>query len=215
VTKVSIVIPTWHRHELLLETIEHIYQQTHKNVEIIVVVDGQDKDLVQKLVNEYWIQYENNLDIEKYDVRLVELGKNWSSILPNSFGIAPLRVGYLMATGDYIMPWCDDERALVTDHIEKLASLLDKYSSADFVYPKVKIWRNGDPDGPETAIIGTPTPEYGQITHYMFRSDMLVKYGMPDWGTHPVDWSLAHKWMNNGAHWIHYDRCTFEHRLDQ
>jgi glycosyltransferase involved in cell wall biosynthesis len=213
--KVSIVIPTWQRLELLLETIAHIEQQTYKHVEIIVVVDGQDKNLAQELVNEYWVQYENNLDIEHYNIRLVELGRNWSSVLPNSFGIAPLLVGYLMSTGDYIMPWCDDERALVLNHIEKLAYLLDEYSTVDFVYPKVKIWRNGDPDGSETDIIGTPTPAYGQITHYMFRATNLIKFGMPDWGTHPVDWSLIHKWINNGARWVYLDECTFEHRLDQ
>ena len=135
-------------------------------------------------------------------------------VLPSSFGIAPLTAGYLLARGEYVMPWCDDERALTPDHISRLVELLES-SGADFVYPKVRIWRNGDPDGPETAIIGTDPPAYCQITHYLFRADNLARFSMPRWGSHPVDWSMVSDWMAAGARWAMLDDCTFTHRLDQ
>lgn len=207
---VSIVIPTWQRHKLLEETIMHIQEQTYKDIEIIVVCDGVDKNIMQ-----YVPLY---FDPKKPRTRVVELGFNTSSMLHNSFGIAPLLVGYLMAQGKYIMPWCDDERALTPDHIKKLVNLIETPIQDDiypnFVYPKVKIWRNGNPDGQETTVIGTDPPKYTQITHYLFRQSNLWEHGLPDFGTHPVDWSLIHKWLNSGVYWAMLDECTFEHRLD-
>jgi hypothetical protein len=144
----------------------------------------------------------------------VELGRNWSGLMPDSFGIAPLLVGYLMARGEYVMNWSDDDRALSQSHISRLVDLLEA-SGADFVYPRVRIWRNGNPDGPETKTIGTDPPEHSQITHMLFRASCLHRFGMPRWGTHPVDWSLVDDWMKAGATWAMLDDCTFSHRLDQ
>lgn len=219
---VSIVIPTWQRHDLLMETLRHIDKQTYDNKEVIVVIDGPDKKLVEELQYNYVLKYENN-PLCNFELIVIELGRNWSGLDRSSFGIAPLLVGYLAASGKYIMPWCDDERALTNDHIMNLVEEIEKERInqygveyfADVVYPKVKIWRNGDPNGPETAIIGKTIPEHGQITHYLFRAENFVKFGYPDWGSHPVDWSLIKKWMRNGATTHFTGELTFEHRLDQ
>lgn len=219
---VSIIIPTWQRIDLLMETIEHILKQTYHSKEIIVVCDGQDKELWQRVEDKYHLRcsYCGETDAE---VQFISLGRNWSGLDRSSFGIAPLLVGYLCAPGSYIMPWCDDERALSDSHIEKLVyeielERLDDIGIeyyADFVYPMVKIWRNGNPNGPETAIIGTEPPVHGQITHYLFRPENFVKFGYPEFGTHPVDWALIDKWIQNGATYSMIDEVTFSHRLDQ
>lgn len=204
---VSVVTPTWQRPDLLAETIEHVREQDYPNVEHVVVSDGQDPGFF-------------GADIARYigphhpPMRFVDLGRNWSGLAPESFGIAPLMVGYLMARGEYVMPWCDDERALIPDHLSALVNLLEE-TGADVVYPRVRIWRSGNPDGPETAIIGTDPPHYGQITHYLFRASNLHRFGFPRWGTHPVDWSLISDWMSAGARWAMLDQVTFSHRLDQ
>jgi hypothetical protein len=49
----------------------------------------------------------------------------------------------------------------------------------------------------------------------LFRASCLHRFGMPRWGTHPVDWSLVDDWMQAGATWAMLDDCTFSHRLDQ
>jgi glycosyltransferase involved in cell wall biosynthesis len=205
-SNVSIVIPTWQRFELLVETLENIRQQSYDKIyEVMVVSDGYDDILDDAQIE------------DQFDIQLVLLGRNWSSKLPNSFGIAPLMVGYLMAGGDYIMPWCDDERALTVEHIEKMVSVLDEDENVKFVYPRVHIWRNGDPNGSETNIIGVCPPVENQITHYMFRASNLWEYGLPDWGTHPLDWSLVKKWMSafkGNDCCVMIDEVTFSHRLD-
>lgn len=205
---VSIVTPTWQRPELLAETICHVRDQDYRPIEHVIVSDGPGGRTVYETIL--------NALADRSDVRLrsVDLGRNWSGLMPESFGIAPLTVGYLMARGEYVMPWCDDERALAPDHITRLVDLLES-TGADFVYPKVKIWRVGDPDGPETAIIGTDPPAYCQITHMLARVSNFHRFGMPRWSSHPVDWSLIKDWMRMGATWAFLPECTFTHRLDQ
>ena len=206
---VSVVTPTWQRPELLAETIRHLREQDYQEiVEHIIVSDGPD-------VRAWNVVQEAKLRGPGYpQVFYRELGRNWSGIMPESFGIAPLTVGYLMAQGDLVMPWCDDERALSADHISRLVDLLAS-SGADFVYPKVRIWRNGNPAGPETRTIGTDPPRHSQITHYLAYVSNFWRFGMPRWGSHPVDWSLVSDWMERGATWAMLDDCTFSHRLDQ
>jgi glycosyltransferase involved in cell wall biosynthesis len=204
---VSIVIPTWNRTELLAETLWHIAEQSYHYKEVIVVSDGQDKrlyDIVDK--------YDNCTDFQ--EINLIELGRNWSGLDKSSFGIAPLLVGYLAARGEYVMPWCDDERAVVSDHIEKMVNEIEE-KDVDFVYPRVYIWRNGNRYGPESNVIGTVPPRHGEITHYLFRPENFIKFGFPDWKSHPVDWSLIEKWLKNGATYSMINEVTFEHRLDQ
>jgi glycosyltransferase involved in cell wall biosynthesis len=211
---VTIITPTWNRPDLLAETIEHVRLQDYPNLEHVIVSDGQD-DRLEDMMIEDTAEWYGHQDLRgEYPVRWHSLGRNWSGLMPASFGIAPLTVGYLMARGEYVLPWCDDERALRTDHISRLVDLLEA-ENVDFAYPKVKIWRAGDPDGPETAIIGTDPPEYGQITHFLARTSNFHRFGMPRWGTHPVDWSLISDWLAAGATWAFLPECTFDHRLDQ
>jgi GT2 family glycosyltransferase len=200
-----VVTPTWQRPELLAETIRHLREQDYPNIEHVIVSDGLDLNAEQMALDA--------MD-DGENVRLCSLGRNWSGLMPESFGVAPLLVGYLMARGEYVMNWSDDDRALTKSHIDNLVDLLES-SGADFVYPKVRIWRNGNPAGPETKTIGTDPPQHSQITHMLFRASCLHRFGMPRWGTHPVDWSLVDDWMQAGATWAMLDDCTFSHRLDQ
>lgn len=206
---VSVITPTWRRPELLAETVAHVREQDYRPLEHVIVGDGQDRATARVAIAA--LDCAESADIL---VRFTQLGRNWSGLMPESFGIAPLLTGYLMASGEYLMPWCDDERALTPDHISRLVDLLES-SGADFAYPRVRIWRVGNPDGPETAIIGTDPPRHGQITHMLFKASCLWRFGMPRWGTHPVDWSLVSDWMAAGARWAMLDDVTFSHRLDQ
>jgi cellulose synthase/poly-beta-1,6-N-acetylglucosamine synthase-like glycosyltransferase len=205
---VSVVTPTWQRPELLAETIRHLREQDYPNIEHVVISDGEDGRL-------HWSEVGPPRGVGRPNIlmRHVSLGRNWSGLMPSSFGIAPLLVGYLMARGEYVMNWSDDDRALTQSHISRLVDLLES-SGADFAYPKVRIWRNGNPAGPETKTIGTDPPMHSQITHMLFRASCLHRFGMPRWSSHPVDWSLVSDWMNAGATWAMLDDCTFSHRLD-
>ena len=149
---VSVVTATWNRHDMLLEAIENVRQQTYRPLEHVIVADGPDEELE----NIVWDTVGGS------DVRLtfVELGFHSSTVLTNSISAAPFMVAQLLARGEYQMWMADDERCLVPDHIERLVGLLEQYD-ADFAYPRVQMtW----PDSEQVMVIGGNPPRRGQFT---------------------------------------------------
>lgn len=201
---VSIITPTWQRHDLLVETIQNVREQTYPNLEHVIVSDGPDERL-RDLVAYISMQ-------RAVPIRFEALGRNWSTFLPRSFGVAPLTVGALLARGEYHLWLCDDER-MKPDHVEHLVDLIER-TGADFVYPHVLMWRMGNPG--IAWVIGTDPPEHGQFTHCLYRASALQKamycFGMPEGVEN--DWDLARRWMEAGATWAMSDRCTISHRAD-
>ena len=201
---VSVITPTWQRHDLLRETVENVRGQTYPNLEHIVISDGPDDEL-NAIVHRSMFDAAPTVPIN-----FVELGRNWSGDLRN-FGVAPLTVGMLLARGDYQMWLCDDER-MTPEHIERLVDLLEA-TGVDFAYSKVRMHWKGQP--PEQGWdIGNGTPSWGQITNFLYRTSLLSR-GMPDWGGHPIDWTLVHSWMAADATWVFSDRVTITHRADR
>jgi GT2 family glycosyltransferase len=216
---VSIITPTWQRHALLRETIDDVRRQTYRPLEHVVVSDGTDETLRHALLGANgppppklrpgemmyrWQPWPHP------PVRFVELGRNWSTFLPRSFGIAPLSVGALLARGEYQMWLCDDER-MQPDHVEHLVELIER-TGADFVYPQVLMWKPSHPGVAWT--IGADPPKHGQITNFLYRASALRKamyrFDIPVEG----DWDLVSRWMEAGASWAMSDRCTISHRAD-
>ena len=105
-TSVSAIIPTYNREEFLQGAIETVFQQTHANVEIVVVDDGSDGDYADQICADY------------PDVKLFSHTQNQGLSAARNTGIEH-------STGEYIAFLDDDDRW----HKEKLdlqAELLDK-----------------------------------------------------------------------------------------
>jgi len=200
---VSVITPTWQRASLLAETVEHVREQTYRPLEHIVVSDGPDQAVRAIVAAER--------GYPGVSVRPIELGRNWSSVLPNGFGVAPLTVGMLLARGEYQMWLCDDER-MASDHIASLVDSLES-SGAGFAYSRVRMHWVGQPleQGWE---IGTDPPRWGQITNFLYRTELLAS-AMPAWDGHPVDWTLPQSWIAGGASWAFTGRTTLSHRADR
>ena len=90
--KVSVIIPTYNRFKYLMNTIDSVRNQTHKNIEIIVV---NDRSTQQEYYNYDW-----------KDIKIIHLEVNSKT----KYGIAcPQRnFGVKVATGSYIA-FCDDD----------------------------------------------------------------------------------------------------------
>lgn len=204
---VSVVTPTWQRHELLLETMANVRAQTYRPLEHVIVSDGRHPGLEWLVKND--AAYRGPED--HVPVRYVELGRNWSSFLPDSFCAAPNVVGMLASRGEYQTFLADDER-MELDHIESLVDALEA-EGADFAYGRVRMWWNGT--SPEQGWeIGTPSPQCGQITNALWRADLLRR-GLYPFGTGMTsDWALFSQWVNAGATWAYVDRVTLTHRAD-
>jgi hypothetical protein len=205
---VSVITPTWQRHELLIEAMENVRAQTYRPLEHVIVSDGPDP----KMRELAWAARSGYAEkIHTVDTRFEELGRNWSSFLPASFCAAPNVIGSLLAHGDLQM-WLADDESMEPDHIESLVAALEN-EGADFAYSRVRLYRLGQ--APEQGWdIGGPTPTMGQITNVLYRTDLL-KRGLYPFGCGMTsDWACISQWMNAGAAWAYVDRVTMTHRVD-
>lgn len=113
--KVSIILTTYKRPNLIETAIENIKKQTYKNIEIIVINDNGIEN------NEFRDQtYEK---IKKYlkEIKYLELNNNLGGALARNKGIE-------IATGEYISFFDDDDEYYPTK-IEKQVKILDKYKN--------------------------------------------------------------------------------------
>jgi hypothetical protein len=193
---------------LLREAQANIRLQTYSNLEHCIVFEGESSRAAMA-------EFETRLHASRFGVptRITALGRHWSSFLAASTSTVPFQVATWMARGEYLCWWADDERALETDHIEALVDLLESTES-DFVYPYVRLVPG---PGVQMAphIIGADPPALGQITHCLFRADLLDYRGFTPGVGSATDWDQVSHWMQAGARWAMLDRVTFEHRLDK
>jgi glycosyltransferase involved in cell wall biosynthesis len=204
---VSVITPTWQRAELLRGCIENVRAQVYRPLEHVIVSDGPDDD-VRSMVE--GVQQEDMLGTEP-PIRLVELGRNWSTFLTDSFCAAPITVGMLVATGEY-QTWCADDEVMDPEHIAALVAALES-TGADFAYSRVRMHAVGQT--PEHGYdIGTDPPRLGQITNCLYRTTLL-RYGLYPFGAGMTsDWACIERWMARGATWAYVDRVTLTHRYD-
>lgn len=112
--KFSVVIPTYNRAKLLLETLDSILSQTHSVSEIIIVDDGSTDDTQAQVdaLNHPLIRY----------IKQVNTGQNIAR-----------HNGVLLAN----YPWvalCDSDDLWSPDHLARLADLIEYYPGTDFVF---------------------------------------------------------------------------------
>lgn len=208
---VSVVTPTWARHELLAETIAHVKQQDYPNIEHVVVSDGPDPGLCRRLWAAGHRPSDAFTDGGSTRLKVIELGRNYSGLWHESFGAAPLTVGMLMARGEY-QCWLSDDDRIAPDHLSALVDALEE-TGADFAYPKTRFYWNGQ--RPEDGYdIGTDPPAHGQVTTFMYRA-ATMRLALPAWQGHPVDIGIVSAWMAAGARWAFVPRVTHFHRADR
>jgi hypothetical protein len=205
---VSVITPTWDRHDLLMACIENVRAQTYRPLEHVIVSDGPDpsiRDLAWRERSAY------AAGLHDVPIRFEELGRNWSSYLPDSYCAGPLVVAQLLARGEYQMFGADDEW-FDPRHIELLVSALEA-EGADFAYSRCRFWRTGT--SPEQGYdIGLPVPVSGQITNALYKTDLL-KIGLyPFRAGMTSDFKCLERWMQAGATWAFVPMVTMQHRAD-
>ena len=128
-TKVSVIVPVYKVERYLDRCLQSIFNQTYKNLEIILVDDGSP-DNCPKMCDEY----------KKADGRVTVIHKE-------NGGLSDARnAGMDIATGDYLL-FVDSDDWIEHDTIETLQSIAEK-EKVDFVH-FCAVWdgRNGVPDG--------------------------------------------------------------------
>lgn len=197
---VSVVTPTWQRHELLVERcIPAVRAQTYPNVEHLIVSDGPDPELASKLAS---------LPPSRVPIRFYELGRNWSTFLTESFCVIPSTVGDFLAHGEFLTNWADDDYA-TPEHLELSVDALER-ENGHFSFPQVTMLF---PDGRNYVIPlpGVTQPVFGQITCVVYRASLIDR---SHWQMHEgmmSDWTLFKRWLNAGAKAVFVPHNTFTH----
>jgi glycosyltransferase involved in cell wall biosynthesis len=147
---VSIVMPTYNRAKLILETIESVLHQSYPHWELIIVDDGSDDE------TEFVVNAISNSKIKYF--RIAHTGL-----------LGKVRnVGIEKSSGQYIA-FLDSDDLWRRDKLEFQLSLLIKYSNSKFCFS------NGDQSGPSATL---PADAIGLATGNLFES-MLFKCQFP------------------------------------
>lgn len=136
-TKISVVIPTHKRSELLFSAIESVINQTEKNIEIIIVSDGKD-DLTEEVVSSF-IKEDDRVFYYDY---LEPKGGNFA----RNYGVSK-------SIGD-IIAFLDDDDTWNINKLEKQLQVLNSDEEIGLVYTGIKqIY-------PEKNIVFRTTPKH-------------------------------------------------------
>jgi glycosyltransferase involved in cell wall biosynthesis len=185
--RISVITPTWQRHELLVDRcVPSVAAQTVP-VEHVVVSDGPDPVLRELLA----------------DVVYAEVDQHYDD--PVNVGARARNRGLEVASGDLIA-YLDDDNAFRPHHVETLAEALVN-SGRDFAYSRM--YRHGLGDE-----IGAEPPEHGRVDSsiLMQRADTHLKFGWwPVPSEYCVDWQLVQAWVLAGAQWAFVPEVTVDY----
>jgi glycosyltransferase involved in cell wall biosynthesis len=193
---VSVVTPTWGRHDLLLQrAIPSVAAQDYDGpTEHIVVSDGPDPELLRKLPRT--LKGAGNLWYE-------ELAEHNPDA---QWGHYARLHGIDLAKGEYIA-YLDDDNSWHPGHLRLLVAALED-TGADFAYPLMAVHGRGE------YVIGTSPPACGQIDTSMIvhRRELL---DVATWRWYPgiptIDWDLVERWMAAGATWTRVSAVTCDY----
>jgi GT2 family glycosyltransferase len=113
--KVSIVLPTYNGSRYIKKSIDSCLNQTHKNIELIVV-DDASTDTTPEIISSYtdkrirYLRNEKNMKLSK-----------------------SLNVGFAHANGEFLT-WTSDDNYYDSEAIKTMLSILCTYSKFEFVY---------------------------------------------------------------------------------
>jgi hypothetical protein len=189
---VSVVIPTWNRTETLVDrAIPSALNQTHQNIEVIVVGDASPPAMARAIaaVGDPRVVFHNLTIRGPYDEDPV---RSWLAA-----GTPGLNAGVALARGQWIAPLGDDD-AFVPEHIERLlAHARDR--RLEFVYGRIRLIL---PDGSQ-SLLGEFPPRFAQVNlqaalYHAGLSFMELELGHALFGK-PNDWGLVHRMMRAGV----------------
>lgn len=207
---VSFITGTFERPDMVAELIENIRAQTYRPIEHCVVAEPSEDEAINVEYREVIAAAQTaESDVP---IKFVEVGRHWSGFLANSISAVPFQVAQWLASGDYLCWSADDER-FVPEHVEALVDLAER-EQADFVYPLQGCYWRGAVSR-HINWIGSDPPSYGQITHALYRVELLDYRGFEVNVGSGTDWDQVKAWMKAGARWAFLHEKTMTHRVDK
>ena len=111
--KVSIIIPLHNAEAYITETLQSCFNQTHKNIEVIVVENGSSDSSLEKVQK-----------IKDSRLRIFEIGKASATVARN--------YGFKQSNGDYIQ-YLDADDLISSDKVENQVELIEKHGNKTII----------------------------------------------------------------------------------
>lgn len=190
---VTVVTPTWQRHDYLFDRcLPSVQAQDHPELEHLVIGDGPDPVLRTRMITP-WLDGWNRVyygELPEHDPE------------PH-YGHHARAYACEIAQGAYIA-YCDDDDALRPSHCTLLAAALDADPGAGFAVSRML---SHGPNG--SSVIGTGPVACGNVgtPMIMHRAEILDVAGW-DHGGQFEDWDLVWAWMRAGIRHVRVDEET-------
>jgi hypothetical protein len=183
---VSVITPTWQRHDTLLHKCLPTVQAQQVPHEHIIISDGPDLMLSQY----NWPDSVRYVELTQHDSE-----KHW--------GHHARPYGLNIARGDFIA-YLDDDDLWEPNHLQVLISALLEDEEAQFAYTRAEVHMTKG-----TVRIGDGPPAHGRVqtSMLMHRRELL---DTASWGpAHPAeDWELVLSWLKAGVKYASVDALT-------
>lgn len=194
---VSVITPTWQRHELLFSrAIPAVQAQTYPTVEHLVVSDGPDPELASLLDN-------------APGTRFFQTSEH---VEPHYMGARARNQAARHARGDYIA-YLDDDNAWRPDHLKLLVGVLEANQGVDFAYSQMVV--HDHPNYPPgDHLVGAAPPQLGSIDTSLIvhRRRGFTRYGYwPLVKSYEIDWAFVSSWLAQGARWAFVPAVTLDY----
>ena len=159
----SIVIPINNRPEFIAPAIESVQNQTMKNVEALVVVNGGPDDPTVAEAKRY-AQGGDKFDPTKPPVRVIVLDIN-------NIGLS-LNMGCKAARGKYYFQLDSDDQ-LMEDAVEKVLKVFNEDERVGMVIGSYEVWKKDPATGEITRMEEIPVVTHGEWTYENGRNNLL------------------------------------------
>ena len=161
--KASVIIPVNNRPKFIPTAIESVLAQTEQNLEIIVVVNGGEKDPTNKAVRAYMpggARYRP----DRPEIKLI-------TVDINNIGFC-LNIGAEHAAGTYYVQLDSDDR-LKPAAIEKIIRLFESDKRIGIVIGSYEVWEKNEKDGSLARVENIPVVTHDEWTEENGRNNLL------------------------------------------
>jgi glycosyltransferase involved in cell wall biosynthesis len=194
--RVSIVIPTYNRTQLLMErSLPSCLAQTHPDIEVIVVGDGTEQATVDAMA-----------EVTDPRVTFVNLPRadypDNANALWCAGGVPPFNHGLDIATGDWVTMLGDDDE-LMPRHAEILLALAEE-TEAGCVYGRAEVVGHG--------FLGWWPPRYGGLTNALWKASYGYRWNPDCWKVNlAADWELWSRMLADGVKFAFTEEVVYRY----
>lgn len=184
---VSVVIPVYNAEKFLSECLSSVYNQSYKNIEVIIINDGS-ADKSKLIIEKYY---------KKYKKRTLVL----TNIKPSGSGELVSNMGVRVSKGKYVAI-LDSDNISIFDRIEKEVNFLEKHKDYFLVSSSALLI---DEEG---KIIGdiNASNNYGNILKKIYRNNSIINSSVlfRKSGIDGYFYKIKYPFFNDYYSWFYY-----------